>query len=229
MIHEPPLLRIRRRFERPDAALLARIAATNSCWIGDALEGRAGLDPSIRSLGTGKIPFCGPAITCSTGVNANLALAAAITMAEPGDVIVAANEGFDGAAIIGDVLAGMARNRGVAGIVIDGFARDLTGLREVGLPICARGVTPNSCVRMGVGTVGLPVQAAGQRVDAGDVVFADDDGVVVIALGELERTANRIDEIAEAEAGVVRRVRDGLDRPDFITDLLESDRVQYID
>ncbi|MCB2012228.1 MAG: hypothetical protein KDF64_16855, partial [Geminicoccaceae bacterium] len=60
-------------------------------------------------------------------------------------------------------------------------------------------------------------------------VFADDDGVVVIALGELERTANRIDEIAEAEAGVVRRVRDGLDRPDFITDLLESDRVQYID
>ncbi|MCB9943972.1 MAG: RraA family protein [Geminicoccaceae bacterium] len=229
MIHEPPLLRIRRHFERPQSPVMDRLRSANSCWIGDALEGRAGLDPSIRTIGTGPIPVCGPAFTCSTGVNANVALAAAISLAEPGDVIIAANEGFAGAAIIGDVLAGMAKNRGVAGIIIDGFARDLAGLKDVGLPIFARGVTPNSCVRMGVGTVGLPVQAGGQRIDSGDFIFADDDGVVVIARQDIDRTADRIDEIAQAERGVVQRVRDGLDRPDFMVDLLQSDRVQYLD
>ncbi|MEZ5825906.1 MAG: RraA family protein [Geminicoccaceae bacterium] len=229
MIHEPPLLRIKRRFDRPAKALRDRLAAANSCWIGDALEGRAGMNVSIKSLGTGPVPFCGPAITCVTGVNANVALSAAISMAEAGDVIVVANEAFDGAAVIGDVLAGMAKNRGVAGIVIDGVARDLVGLKEIGLPIFARGVTLNSCVRMGIGTVGLPVQAGGQRVCSGDFIYADDDGVAVIPQELLERTADRIDEIAAAEKGIVQRVRDGLDRPDFLDDLLNSDRVEYVD
>ena len=229
MIHEPPLLRIKRNFDRPDGSAVAAIGKTNSSWIGDALDGRAALDAGIKSVGAGNLPVCGPAITCYLGVNTNLALFAAIAMAEPGDVVVAATDGFTGAAIIGDILAGMAKNSGVAAVVTDGMARDLPGLREVGLPIMARGITPNSAVREGPGTVGLPVQIGGRQVASGDLVFADEDGVVTVPAADLPMVEKRIEEIAAAEEALVARVRDGLDRPDHIKALLASDRTIYID
>ena len=229
MIHEPPLLRIRRKFDRPAAATIAAIGKTNSCWIGDALEGRAALDAGIKSIGAGSLPVCGPAITCYCGVNTNLALFAAIALAQPGDVVVAATDGFEGAAIIGDILAGMARNAGVAAVVTDGMARDLAGLRGVGLPVLARGITPNSAVREGPGTVGLPIQVGGRQVASGDLVFADEDGVVTVPAADVDNVGKRLEEIAAAEAALVARVEGGLDRPDHIKALLASDRVHYLD
>ena len=229
MIDEPPILRIARNFERPDPALVARVAKTNACWIGDAQGGRAALDAGVRSLGTGPLPICGPALTCYLGVNANLALIAAIKLARPGDVIVAATDGFEGAAIIGDILAGMARNRGIAAIVTDGMARDITGLREAGLPIFARGITPNSAVRQAPGTVGLPVQIAGHSVASGDLVFGDEDGVVTIPAADIAKVADRMDEIAQAEKGLIEKVANGLTDHPVIEALLASERVEYLD
>src|SRR5258708_5956047 len=89
------------------------------------------------------------------GPSDNLAILAAIALAEPGDVIVAAGDGFTGTAIVGDNMAAMARNRKVAAIVADGLVRDSAGVVGVGLPMFARGITPNSCVRSGPGRIGL--------------------------------------------------------------------------
>ncbi|MCB2055058.1 MAG: hypothetical protein KDE35_12560 [Geminicoccaceae bacterium] len=230
MIHEPPILTIRRNFVRPDRAMIERFAQANACWIADAMDGRAAAHPAIKPVLADKAVICGPALTCHCGVNANLALLAAIAMAEKGDVIVAATDGFTGAAVIGDRMAGMARNRGVAAVVTDGATRDQAGLRQVGLPIFAAAVNPNSCIRDAPGTVGLPVMLGGRHVAAGDLVVADEDGVTFVPRDRLAEIADRLDEVAEAERALAARVEaEGLDRLDLVVELLASDRVIHLD
>ena len=95
-------------------------------------------------------------------------------------MLVVATGGYAGAAVTGDLLIGVARNRGAAGFVTDGLVRDLDDLETVGLPIFAMGVTPNSPQRRGPGSVGLPIVCGGVTVASGDVVVGDRDGVVVV-------------------------------------------------
>ena len=82
-------------------------------------------------------PLVGVAITCDAGPGDNLAIHGAVHAAQPGDVIVAATDGFMATAVVGDLVLGMAKNRKVAGFVTDGAVRDLAGLLSVGLPAFA--------------------------------------------------------------------------------------------
>jgi 4-hydroxy-4-methyl-2-oxoglutarate aldolase len=230
MIEEPPLLTIRRR---PSPAAvphpLFRDAPTG--WLVDAMDGRGAMDAAIKPLApevAGMRRFVGTALTCWCGPNDNLALMAAVSLAEPGDVIVAASEGFGGAGMAGDLVAGMARNRGVAAIVTDGMVRDREGVTAVGMPVFCRGVTPNSCVRSGPGTVGLPIVVGGLPVNAGDLVVGDGDGIVVVPQDRLDDVGRRLASIAAAERDAESAVRAGqMERPE-IAALLASDRVRWI-
>jgi 4-hydroxy-4-methyl-2-oxoglutarate aldolase len=152
-----------------------------------------------------------------------------VALARPGDVIVCATEGFEHGAVCGDLLAGIARNRGVAGLVTDGVLRDGAGLRDMGLPVFARGITPNSCVRSGPGAVGLPVVVGGRAVAAGDLVLADEDGVVTVPLAELAAVATRLDEVKAGEAAMLAKVKGGLAAPPWVEALLASERVEWLD
>lgn len=151
MLEDPPLLTIRRAWSRPPAERLAKLKGVQTGQAVDAMDGRGGLDHSIKAIDPETSAFVGTAVTCKTGPNDNLAILAAIALAQPGDVVVAASEGFMQAAVIGDNVAWCAKNKGLAALVIDGMARDLEGLLPVGLPIFARGITPNSGVRSGPG------------------------------------------------------------------------------
>lgn len=229
MINEPPLLTIKKSFERPERAIIDAFATTNACWVGDAMAGRGALDAGIRPIVPTDGVVAGPAITAAAAANSNAAIFGAIAHAQKGDIILAAAEAFNGAAVIGDVLAGMARNRGIAAIVIDGMVRDIVGLRDVGLPVYARGLTPNSCSREGIGSVGLPITIGGVPAQSGDVVVLDGDGVVVVPRAQGESVLATIEDIKVAESAVLARVADGLDVPDPIKALLSSDRVRYVD
>ena len=90
MIEDPPLLTIRRRIERPDAARLAKLAGVQTGNLVDAMDGRGALDFAIKPVDPKRASFVGPALTCEPGPSDNLAILAAIALAEPGDVIVAA-------------------------------------------------------------------------------------------------------------------------------------------
>ena len=171
----------------------------------------------------------GPALTCLTGADDNLAILAALVLAEPGDVIVAASEAFSGSAVVGDNVTMMAKNKGVAAIVVDGMARDSTGIVPVGLPVFARGITPNSCVRSGPGRIGLPVVCGGVAVEAGDVVLGDRDGVVVIPQAQLESVVAALDEIRRMEEETQAKIRAGMGHLPAIEALLKSDKVAYVD
>jgi 4-hydroxy-4-methyl-2-oxoglutarate aldolase len=232
MLKDPPLLTIRRSVPRLAPARVEPFRDCITGWLADARQGRGAMDAAVKPVAPelpGMRRFVGSALTCWCGPNDNLALVAAVALAEPGDVIVCACEGFGHSGMCGDLVAGMARNKGVVALVTDGMVRDRDGLVAAGLPVFARGITPNSCVRSGPGTVGLPVTAGGVPVASGDLVLGDADGVVVVPAAELDRVLESVTAIREAEGKVEAEVRGGLTgRPEW-RDLLASDRVAWVD
>ena len=200
-------------------------------YLVDAMDGRGALDPRIRLLEgyPADTMLVGPALTCHCGPGDNLALHAALAEANPGDVIVAATDAFEGTCLTGDLLMGMARNRKISGLVTDGLVRDTSGIREVGLPVFSRGVIPNSPVRNGPGTVGFPVVLGGVRVASGDVIVAGADGVVVIPRVQLQEVLSLLPEIKAAEMETEQAVENGMEMMDSVKEILNSNKVQYFD
>ena len=123
----------------------------------------------------------------------------------------------------------MAKNKGVAAIVTDGMARDSPGIVSVDLPVFARGITPNSCVRSGPGRIGLPIVCGGVAIQAGDILIGDRDGVVVIPQADLEAIVGQLAEIRRMEAETQAKIRAGMTHLASIEELLESDKVAYLD
>ena len=194
--------------ERLADELVAAFRATPTSFAVDALGGAGALDFRIKPL-VG-VAVLGTALTCDCGPSDNLALIAAVGRSRPGDVIVAATGGYMGAAVTGDLLLGVAKNRGVAGFVTDGLVRDLADLEALGLPVFAAGVTPDSPGRRGPGTVGLPIVCGGRTVATGDLVIGDRDGVVIVPRARIAETAARLAQVRAAEAELAAKVRAGL-------------------
>ena len=212
MIDEAPKIQ-HGTFTRPDPSRVNLLRGTPTGFIADAMGGRGALDyrikPAIAELST----CCGVALTCDAGPADNLAVLEALKLVEPGDVIVATTHNFTGCAIVGDLVLGMASNGGAVGFVTDGCVRDLPGIRTVGLPCFCVGVTPNSPARSGPGTVGMPIALAGSPVASGDVILADQDGVVVVPQARLEEVIARLPAIRNAEAEMNEAVDAGLRAP----------------
>ncbi len=229
MLKDPPILTIRRAFRRPPRGLIAKLAGAQTGHIVDALQGRGALDHHVKPVDPERASFAGPALTCDCGANDNLAIMAALVLAEPGDVIIAACDAFAATAGVGDNLAMMARNKGVAAVVTDGMARDRDGIVAAGLPVFARGITPNSCVRSGPGRLGFAIVCGGVAVEAGDIVVGDRDGVVVIPQAQAEGVVAALSDIRRMEEETQARIRAGMTHLDSVADLLRSDRVAYLD
>jgi 4-hydroxy-4-methyl-2-oxoglutarate aldolase len=229
MIKDPPLLRIRRNFPRPSKELLDRFAGVPTGYLVDAMGGAGCIDYRIKPLVQSAQVMVGPAVTCHAGPADNLALFGALHVARMGDILVAATDAFTATSITGDLLLGMARNRGVAGFVTDGLVRDLVGILAVDLPVYCAGITANSPVRNGPGTVGLPVVLGGVSVESGDIVVGDRDGVVIVPLKQAQSVLARLGDVRIAEASLEGKVKAGLEIPDFISRIIESDRVEEIE
>ncbi|MYW65769.1 RraA family protein [Streptomyces sp. SID8379] len=155
------------------------------------LLGRAQvMDIGIRPLWGPGPRLAGPAFTVRCPPGDNLMVHAAIYRAEPGSVIVVESGDTEYALAGGNVCA-VAQRRGVAGFVLDGVIRDIGEAREAGFPVYGRGVVPIPGAKKAVAPLGEPVRCGGVLVNAGDVVVADEDGVVVVP-------ADRGDEILTA-------------------------------
>ena len=229
MIDEAPLLTIRRKFSRPPADIVTRFSGVPLAFICDAMNGGGALDYRIKPVPGTPETFVGVALTCYCGPGDNLAVAGAGVLAQAGDVVMAATDGFTGLAVVGDLLIGMMKNRGVAVFVTDGVVRDLADLRRIALPCFAAGVTPNSVHRSGPGTVGFAITIGGTAVSSGDIVIGDCDGVVVVPRDRAADVLERLNAVRANEAGLLTKVQAGLDAPPFGTELLASDRVRYVD
>lgn len=228
MITDPPLLTIRRGFPRPAPGIVAAFENVQTGHLVDAMGGRGCLDYRIKPLALPERSMAGVAVTCDNGPGDNLALFGALDVAREGDVLMAATDGFTGTSIVGDLMIGMMRNKGAAGFVTDGLVRDIPGILAVGLPVYCAGVTANSPVRNGPGTVGFPIVLGGVPVASGDIVVGDRDGIVIVPRDEAEAVLARLQGVRAAEAALEAKVKAGLQMPDFVRAILASDRVEEV-
>jgi regulator of RNase E activity RraA len=229
MIEDPPVLTVRRRFERPAPDVVEAFRGVPTGNIVDAMGGSGCLHHSIQALMPGKASLLGVALTCHCGPSDNLAVLGALDVAEAGDVIVAGADAFLKVAVVGDLLLGMARNKGVAGFVTDGLVRDIVGIEAVGLPVYCAGLTANSPARNGPGRVGFPLVIGEVMVQCGDILVGDRDGVVVVPLAEAQAVLARLPAIRAAEQSLEAKVRAGLQLPEFAEVVLRSSKTRYVD
>ena len=147
------------------------------------------------------VRMAGPAFTI-VAEDDHLPVMSARAEAAPGDVLVIASNGGS-RAVFGELFATEARRRGLAGIVADGLCRDLRGLREIGLPVFARGTTPRSGTTLSRAASGATIDCGGVRVAPGDIVFGDDDGVLIAPPERIAAALETGEAIGRAERGIL--------------------------
>jgi 4-hydroxy-4-methyl-2-oxoglutarate aldolase len=186
--------------------MLDRLRSIEVSALCDADETLPVVDPDVRAM-VPDVRMAGPALTV-IAADDHLPVFAALAEAAPGDVLVIATGGAR-RAVLGELYATEARRRGLAGVVIDGLCRDVQGLRRVGLPVFARGTVPASGSAVSRTAVRVEIQCGGVAVAPGDVVFADDDGVVIAAPDRIAAALEAAEAIARSERAVVEALARG--------------------
>jgi 4-hydroxy-4-methyl-2-oxoglutarate aldolase len=168
-----------------DTVISAAFQDVPTTTLADLLGREQVMDIGIRPLWGPPPRVAGPAFTVSCPPGDNLMLHAAVYRAAPGSVIVVESGDLDHALAGGNVCA-VAQRRGVAAFVADGLIRDLGEVRELGFPVFARGIIPIPGAKKAVRPLDEPVRCGGVRVAPGDVVVADEEGVVVVPRARAE-------------------------------------------
>ena len=222
------VITINRKFTRPATDIVQKLTGIPTSYVVDVQGRRGALDYGIKPMFDFPA-FAGPAVTVKTVPDDNLAAFVALEVLRPGDVLVISNGDWTGSAVIGDLIAGMFKNIGIAGVVTDGMVRDIVGLSQVGLPVCARGLTANSPQKNGPGSVGLEISIGGAVVRSGDLIVGDRDGVVVLPQEKIRAALVAIQAVKEMECGIEARIGEGMTVPEWVKEVLASERVRYLE
>lgn len=174
-----------------------------------AIEGRLRLmGPRMRGIATGQRAV-GQAVTAYNYPGDNLMIHAALNVAQRGDMLILVNGGVPQGALWGDVAATFAKEKGIAGIVADGPVRDTDALRQIGCKVWSTIVSPAHPEKRGPGSVNIPVVCEGVRVEPGDIVAADDDGVLVISVSLADGVLARAKARNQTEADIRVKLKAG--------------------
>jgi 4-hydroxy-4-methyl-2-oxoglutarate aldolase len=229
MLDDPPLLTVKRPNRRPSQAQIDAFAGAMTGNVVDCMNGRGAMAHMIKPHDPSIAVTCGPALTCFAYPADNLGVIAAMHLAQAGDVIVCANDAYTTTALVGDLVCGMMKNKGVAALITDGMIRDQVGIEPWKLPVFHQGITPNSPAKTGPGTVGLPITIGGVTVETGDMIVCDRDGVVVVPFDRIDDVVAQLPKLVAAEAEVEAKVKAGMSEPGYIAEMMASSQTHYVD
>ena len=180
--------------------LIERLAGVDVSALSDADKTLPVVDPAVRAM-VADVRMAGPAFTV-VAEDDHLPVMSALGEASPGDVLVIATNGGS-RAVFGELVATEASRRGLAGIVADGFCRDLRGLRRIGLPVFARGTTPRSGTAVSRAALGATIVCGGVEVTPGDIVFGDDDGLLIASADRIAAALETAELIGRSERAIL--------------------------
>jgi 4-hydroxy-4-methyl-2-oxoglutarate aldolase len=197
-----------------EPALLELLVAAEPATIGHFLD-FGFMDPEVRALLPNK-RIAGTAVTCRfAGIDGTI-VHYALGVLRPGDVLIIDRAGDRRHACVGGGVAFAARAAGAKGIVIDGPATDIGELRDYGLPVWSRGLSPVTTKRNFThGEFCVPVQCGGVAVSPGDAILADENGVLVLKPGQIESAARRAIQMQKEEGPRLREIEKGARLPEL--------------
>jgi 4-hydroxy-4-methyl-2-oxoglutarate aldolase len=198
-----------RNIARADAEIVKRLGALGASTVHEAY-GRFGLmKPYMRPVWAGG-EAAGTAVTVLAQPGDNWMIHVAVEQCRPGDMLVVGctTDNTDG--MFGDLLATSLKARGVVGLVIDAGCRDVKALREMSFPVWSKAISAKGTVKATLGAVNVPVVCAGVNVKPGDVIVADDDGVVVVGRKDAADVAAKGEKRQADEEGKRQKLASGV-------------------
>jgi 4-hydroxy-4-methyl-2-oxoglutarate aldolase len=197
-----------RKIERAGQEEVDALAAMGAATVHEAIGRRGFAGPELRPIQQG-VSIAGSAVTVSCHAGDNVMIHVAVEVCEPGDVLVVTTTAPSSHGMFGELLATSLMRRGVRGLVIDAGVRDTAELRAMGFPVWSRHVSCEGTVKATLGSVNVPVVLGGQVVHPGDVICADDDGVVVVPRRHASDALAQSQERRAREAATRQRLQAG--------------------
>lgn len=204
------------------------IPASNTC---DVMGRNAAMNPRIKLVSSPKDQMMvGPALTVKARGGDNLALHAALNMAQEGDVLVVSNEGDNTRALMGEIMMAYLRyTKKVAGIVLDGPIRDIDEIGKWDFPVYATGTTPGGPYKEGPGEINVPISCGEISVNPGDIILADPDGVIVIPRKDAAQILEDAKKFQAADEGKLAAAKNGTAKRDWVEKTLAAKEFEIID
>jgi 4-hydroxy-4-methyl-2-oxoglutarate aldolase len=219
-----------REIDRADQAVIDELGQAGVATVHEAI-GRVGyVGPHIRPIQQGT-KVAGSAVTVLSHPGDNIMIHAAVEVCRPGDILVVVNTAPSTHGMFGDLIATSLIARGVRGLIMDAGVRDTMDLRAMGFPVWTQHVSCQGTVKNTPGSVNVPVVLGGITVQPGDVVCADDDGVVVVERGDAAWALEKTNERLANEAATRTRLQAGELGVDFygLRAKLVEMGVEYVD
>ncbi len=212
-----PGFRVREEISRPPSDVVSAYAEFDSPEVSDFMNRLYTMSSEIQAMTPGSPSVVGPACTVKVFPGDNLMVHKCLDVAQPGDVVVIDSK--SSTAALGDLISTKARHRGIAGFVVDGLIRDLADIKGLGdFPVFARGVTPIGPLHRGPGEINYPIAAGGIVVEPGDIVVADENGVVVVPQGFSEELLEQL----KSKEAASRAYSEAVARGDFNNEWVDA-------
>lgn len=223
--------RIYLKRELPDAELIEQFKSVPASNVGDVMERSCAMNPRIKlvSKPTQQM-MAGPALTVKCRAGDNLTLHAALNICQEGDVLVVSNEEDNTRAVLGEIMMAYLKfTKKAAGIIIDGPIRDIDEIGKWDFPVYCTGTTPGGPYKEGPGEVNVPIACGGISVNAGDIILADPDGVIVIPQKDAAQILEDAKAFQASDEKKLIAAREGTSNRAWVDRALEEKGYEIID